>query len=70
MFGQNDSAGSMYCMYIVLIFKVMHTCQDMILMCLWQGDVVDCANFFSVKKTDNGFCCSFNTPITTRAEQL
>ena len=38
----------------------MHNCNDMLLMCIWKGEEVDCNDIFSIQKTDNGFCCSFN----------
>ena len=38
----------------------MHTCDDMLLMCLWKGKPIDCSEIFSIHKTDDGFCCSFN----------
>ena len=38
----------------------MHTCEDMLLMCLWKGKKVNCSDIFSIHKTDEGFCCSFN----------
>ena len=38
----------------------MHNCNDMLLMCIWKGEEVDCNDIFTIQKTDNGFCCSFN----------
>ena len=38
----------------------MHSCEDMLLLCLWKGEQVSCNDFFSIHKTDNGFCCAFN----------
>ena len=38
----------------------MHTCEDMFLMCLWKGKQVNCNDVFTIHKTDNGFCCTFN----------
>ena len=38
----------------------MHSCEDMFLMCLWKGRQVNCSEIFHIRKTDNGFCCSFN----------
>ena len=29
-------------------------------MCLWKGKQVNCNDIFTIHKTDNGFCCSFN----------
>ena len=39
----------------------MHTCEDMILYCLWKGLVRNCRRIFEVRYTDDGLCCSFNT---------
>ena len=39
----------------------MHTCEKMILACKWQGQIVKCPELFSVRRTDDGYCCSFNT---------
>lgn len=44
--------------------QVMHRCQEMFVLCLWQGRTVPCAQnktLFGVQRTDAGFCCSFNT---------
>ena len=47
---------------LLMLFQVMHGCSKMILVCLWQGQYVDCTpNYFETRRTDNGFCCSFNT---------
>ena len=33
----------------------------MFLYCKWQGKRVDCDKVVTQRKTDSGFCCSFNT---------
>ena len=33
----------------------------MFLYCKWQGKRVDCDKIVTQRKTDDGFCCSFNT---------
>ena len=38
----------------------MHSCEDMLLLCLWKGKQVSCNDYFTIHKTDNGFCCAFN----------
>ena len=43
----------------------MHKCEDMFLMCLWKGRQVNCSEIFHIRKTDNGFCCSFNALKTS-----
>ncbi len=45
----------------VLMQQAMQRCKEMILACYWQGKAVDCMQLFQVRRTDNGFCCSFNT---------
>ena len=27
----------------------------------WQGEYRNCSEMFKVKKTDDGYCCAFNT---------
>ena len=39
----------------------MHRCSDMIVSCHWQGTPHKCSELFDVRRTDDGFCCSFNT---------
>ena len=39
----------------------MHRCEEMILVCNWQGKKVPCGQLFTERRTDNGYCCSFNT---------
>ena len=34
-------------------------------MCLWKGRQVNCSEIFHIRKTDNGFCCSFNALKTS-----
>ena len=36
-------------------------CKRMIVMCRWQGEFRNCSEMFTSSKTDDGFCCSFNT---------
>jgi hypothetical protein len=48
--------------------QVMHTCDSMMIYCLWQGSKVKCGDFFKTRPTDNGFCCSFNG--VSQSEQL
>ena len=37
----------------------------MILMCMWKGKKMNCSDIFTIRKTDNGFCCSFNSLKTS-----
>ena len=39
---------------LVLLFFIYFTFR-------WQGDYRNCSHMFKVKKTDDGYCCSFNT---------
>ena len=43
-----------------LMYKVMQQCRTMIVMCWWQGTKKPCMELFKVRRTDHGFCCSFN----------
>ena len=44
-----------------LMGMVAPSCKRMALICRWQGEYRNCSEMFKVTKTDNGFCCSFNT---------
>ena len=44
-----------------LMGMVAPSCKRMMLICRWQGEYRNCSEMFKVTKTDNGFCCSFNT---------
>ena len=33
----------------------------MMLICRWHGEYKNCSDLFRSSKTDDGFCCSFNT---------
>jgi len=45
----------------LLAQKALPSCLGMILHCEWQGQVVECGDLFGIRRTDFGFCCSFNT---------
>ena len=41
--------------------QVMPDCSSYLLKCWWQGHPVDnCTDIFQIRKTNDGFCCSFN----------
>ena len=42
------------------LIEVMPNCSDFIQECWWQGNKEDCNSVFELRKTDEGFCCSFN----------
>ena len=42
------------------MLEVMPNCSDIIQECWWQGQSDDCNSIFELRKTDDGFCCSFN----------
>ena len=39
----------------------MPSCSEFLLQCWWRGEERQCSDLFDVRKTDDGFCCSFNT---------
>ena len=39
----------------------MPSCSEFLLLCWWRGEQRKCSDIFEVRKTDDGFCCSFNT---------
>merc|ERR1712106_1312545 len=41
--------------------KSTPSCERMGLVCRWHGKFRNCSELFKMKKTDDGFCCSFNT---------
>ena len=41
--------------------QITPSCSRMFLYCKWQGKRVDCDKVVTQRKTDSGFCCSFNT---------
>ncbi|XP_023340883.1 sodium channel protein Nach [Eurytemora carolleeae] len=44
-----------------LMSQILPNCERMFLYCKWQGKQVECKDFVQLRKTDSGFCCSFNT---------
>ena len=44
-----------------LMRKVMPSCSEFLRKCWWHGELKNCSDLFDVRKTDDGFCCSFNT---------
>ena len=44
-----------------LMRKVMPSCSEFLRRCWWRGELKNCSDLFDVRKTDDGFCCSFNT---------
>jgi len=41
--------------------QITPKCDTMFLYCKWQGDPVSCKKYVKTRKTDLGYCCSFNT---------
>ena len=39
----------------------MPSCSEFLRKCWWRGEERNCSDLFDVRKTDDGFCCSFNT---------
>ena len=44
-----------------LMRLVAPDCKRMMLVCRWHGEYQNCSELFESTKTDDGFCCSFNT---------
>ena len=40
--------------------QVMPNCTNFITECWWEGENQDCDTIFELRRTDDGFCCSFN----------
>ena len=49
-----------------LYFKVMLSCDELLIACQWQGKAKDCAEIFTLTKSDSGYCCSFNIVHTDK----
>ncbi|XP_035708133.1 LOW QUALITY PROTEIN: pickpocket protein 28-like [Folsomia candida] len=43
-----------------LLRDVTQKCDEMILLCMWGGDVMNCSDLFDEIETDFGYCCVFN----------
>ncbi|XP_059611801.1 sodium channel protein Nach-like [Phlebotomus argentipes] len=43
-----------------IIRKLTPHCSDILLQCLWLGQEQPCMNLFSFRRTQYGFCCTFN----------
>lgn len=35
-------------------------CEDLLINCQWQGNEVNCLDIFVRRRTQEGFCCTFN----------
>ena len=46
---------------LYIAVQITPSCSRMFLYCKWQGKRVDCDKVVKQRKTDDGFCCSFNT---------
>ena len=42
-------------------FKVMVTCDEMLIHCQWKNKIFPCSELFIFTPTDDGYCCSFNS---------
>ncbi|XP_023328627.1 pickpocket protein 28 isoform X2 [Eurytemora carolleeae] len=42
------------------MYQIAPSCERMFLFCKWQGKQEECKHFVTMRKTDDGFCCSFN----------
>ncbi|XP_013147706.1 PREDICTED: sodium channel protein Nach-like [Papilio polytes] len=40
--------------------KLAPKCKEMLLLCFWAGKKVDCESIFDIRRTNKGFCCTFN----------
>ncbi|TRY77170.1 hypothetical protein TCAL_06883, partial [Tigriopus californicus] len=51
-----------------LLRSSIYSCQSLFQNCKWQGIATLCSDLFEMRKTDLGYCCSFNT--VRQAEQF
>ena len=45
---------------LFLTRQTMVTCEDLLIDCSWQSELVPCAELFVLVPTDDGLCCGFN----------
>ncbi|KAL4708273.1 hypothetical protein ACJJTC_016322 [Scirpophaga incertulas] len=45
---------------IQLMKELAPSCKEMLKMCTWDGQFVDCMELFDVRRTVRGHCCAFN----------
>ncbi|KAK7862083.1 hypothetical protein R5R35_011499 [Gryllus longicercus] len=43
-----------------LMWKLTQPCSSLMIKCKWRGELHPCESLFVMRKTDSGFCCSFN----------
>ncbi|KAF5293904.1 hypothetical protein FQA39_LY13609 [Lamprigera yunnana] len=43
-----------------LLQILSQNCSEMMIMCKWEGEEVNCNDYFRENYTPNGYCCSFN----------
>lgn len=36
------------------------SCSDLIIKCIWAGEIVNCTEIILTRRTNEGFCCTFN----------
>ncbi|OXA61991.1 Pickpocket protein 28 [Folsomia candida] len=57
---KNHAFGSSGVDFAHLLRDVAQKCDDLILLCMWGGDVRKCSDLFDEIETDFGYCCVFN----------
>lgn len=43
------------------LLRGSHSCEELVLRCVWEGNPIDCKKIFNQFITDYGFCCKFNS---------
>lgn len=53
-----------YCLYylstVYLFGQLTPQCEQLLVRCRWMGTVKDCSDIFQMRKSMEGYCCSFN----------
>lgn len=43
-----------------VIKKIGQTCEDMLVKCKWEANIIECSDYFENIFTKDGICCAFN----------
>ena len=43
-----------------IMAQVLPSCSDLLPKCFWHGKLQNCSKIFQLRKTNDGFCCTFN----------
>lgn len=44
----------------MILNQAMVSCDDFMIECEWENEGIPCSELFTMRPTDQGFCCGFN----------